>query len=112
MNYTDTFGGHHFAENYLYVFFDFGTLAPFRQGEIKEYIQGYLQEKDCIGSINTFRNFLNGVLLLNKKYYQEMRDLILQMSEALVFDEIKNEADITYKVHDKWGRPNTFILFD
>ncbi len=42
MNYTDTLGGQHFAENYMYVFFDFGTLAPFRQGEIKDFMQGYL----------------------------------------------------------------------
>ncbi len=26
--------------------------------------------------------------------------------------EIRESSDVTYKVHDKWGRPNTFILFD
>jgi len=26
--------------------------------------------------------------------------------------EILSEDKVTYKIHDKWGRPNVLILFD
>ena len=65
-----------------------------------------------MGSINTFKNFMNGVLLMNKLIYHEFKQNMQSLNELKECEEMKACADITYKVHDKWGRPNTFILFD
>ena len=68
--------------------------------------------KDCLGSINTFRNFMNGVLLMNRQIFTEFRSNMQTLNELKECEEMKDSTDVTYKVHDKWGRPNTFILFD
>jgi hypothetical protein len=72
----------------------------------------FFKGKDCLGSINMFRNYFNGVLLMNRAILAEFVGNMQNLNEIRECIEMKESSDVTYKVHDKWGRPNTFILFD
>ena len=49
---------------------------------------------------------------MNRGILAEFVGNMQSLNEIKECVEIKESSDITYKVHDKWGRPNTFILFN
>jgi hypothetical protein len=79
---------------------------------LKDLIYKFFNKRDCVGSINSFRDFLSGVLLMNRSILSEFMSNMQSLEELKECQEILETSNITYKVHDKWGRPNTFILFD
>jgi hypothetical protein len=100
-------------DDYNFVQFDCGSgLTEDQQVSFKAKIKQILAGEDCIGSINCYKDKLNGVLLMHSLNYQRMYDeFALKIDTLKIFDKITKLDDANYMVHDKWGRAESFILF-
>jgi hypothetical protein len=78
---------------------------------IKIFLKEALAGKDCIGSINAYCNRLNGFLVLDELVFEQLlREASLMFSLAKF--EKKSGSDAEFILHDKWGRAESFLLFD
>ena len=78
---------------------------------IKIFLKEALAGKDCIGSINAYCNRVNGFLILDELVYEQLlREGTLMFSFARF--EKKNGSDAEFFLHDKWGRAESFLLFE
>ena len=97
---------------YVYVWYEFGgQLPPDNQIEIKAFLKREVKGEDCVGSINNYCNRLNGFLLLDSQLFEALRAKATLEFGAEEFQIVENESDAAYRVHDKWGRAESFILF-
>lgn len=112
--YQDTFGEEHFRSEYCYVFFDFQVVSPIRSGEIIGFLKAFMKGRDCVGSINNYKNlFLDGLLLMDRKIFVELsNEMRSRFEELKTIEAIEKEQEIAYRVQDKWGRPNILILWE
>ncbi len=84
----------------------------------KTFIDGILnivKGRDCIGSINTFKNmFLDGLLLMERGMVPEFQEKAYsQFNEDIKqIEVVENDESIRNKVQGKWGRPNALVLYD
>ena len=99
---------------YVYVYYDFGeNLESQEIQRIKTFLKKILAEQECIGSINSYRGKLNGFLLLDQRLFQRLElGASDQVFSQYSFEEIKETHNILYYVNDKWGRADSFIIFD
>ena len=111
IEYTDTYN-QHFAYNYIYVYFDFGSIFQEKQLELKHFLHELFRFKDCIGSLNIYKSNFNGLLLMHKNILADVREQMTKIPELQTFDIEGESSNIQFRVHDKWGRYNSLILFD
>ncbi len=78
---------------------------------IKLYLKENLVGKECIGSINAYCGRLNGFLVMDRELYEMLRSEASNIFEGVMFSE-KEHGDATFCIHDKWGRAESFLLFD
>jgi hypothetical protein len=64
-----------------------------------------IRGQDCIGSVNIFKNKLEASLLMDRNLFYTVREQLMRDYDFIRFD-IMNEQEITFKIHDKWGRPS------
>ena len=73
LQYTENFGAQHFLEHYIYAFFDCSGLSYDRISAVKTFLEGTLKSKDCIGSINQYRDMMDGLLLMDRSIYEGLK---------------------------------------
>jgi hypothetical protein len=101
----------HYAKNYVYVWYEFGRVDEDKQRLVQQYMLDEMKGKDCFGSINYYKGFFDGLLMMTHAQFDKMRSEMRDMFMVEKFDII-SDSDVTYRVHDKWGRARPFILFD
>ena len=78
---------------------------------IKIFLKQALVGKECIGSINAYCNRLNGFLIIDEMVFEQLnREATIMFPLAKL--ERKNCSDAEFFLHDKWGRAESFLLFD
>ena len=97
---------------YVYVYYDFGERLPDQQiKDIKIYLKQTLVGKECFGSINAYCGRINGFLVMEKGLFEMFRADASSIFDGALFS-IKEHSDATFCIHDKWGRAESFLLFD
>ena len=79
--------------------------------EIKLYLKENLIGKECIGSINIYCGRVNGFFVMDRQLYEMFRSDATSIFEEVTFEE-KEDSNATFCIHDKWGRAESFLLFD
>ena len=104
MQYTDSYN-EHYVKTYLYAWFDFGRIEDEQSNLLKQYFRDETKGKDGMGSVNHYNGWLDGLLLLTHEMFEKMSIDMREMFQPLAFEKLEGN-DITYRIHDKWGRPN------
>ena len=108
------YGEKYTMEQYAYVYYDFGNdLAEDQMIQMKAFLKDKLHGKDCIGSINAYCGRVNGFLLMDYNIFEGLeRQAREYFTTVEKFENVKNQTNVTYYVNDKWGRAESFLLFD
>lgn len=108
--------GEHFHQNYVYAYFDFSEGPDDVKAAAEAFITQYLKNKDCLGSLNKFKSReqlrLDGLLLLERRLFDEFRNELLHRFDFRGLEECTDDNTTTFRMHDKWGRPHYFFLYD
>ncbi|TNV79225.1 hypothetical protein FGO68_gene7356 [Halteria grandinella] len=105
----------HYEKYYMFTYFDLSEAPEDIQDKARVFFHTFTKGKDCIGSLNRYAQYgqprFDGLLLLTKEVYEELK---LEMAQRFDFlgMELLNDSNVTFRIHDKWGRPFQFILYD
>ena len=100
----------HSLDEYTYVFYDFGiNLSAEQQQAIKKCVKEVLEGEECIGSINNYSGRIDGLLYLHKEVVPMFHQAIQDQGMQMIMSEVTENPE--FRVHDKWGRAESFLLF-
>ncbi len=78
LNYSDQYN-EHFVKTYVYAWFEFGRVEEDHGRLIKQYLDDETRGKDCFGSVNHYKGWLDGLLMMTHDFFgklqSEMRDM-------------------------------------
>ena len=63
LDYSDKYNDH-YAKTYVYVWYEFGRVDEDKQRLVQQYMLDEMRGKDCFGSINYYKGWFDGMLMM------------------------------------------------
>ena len=83
-----------------------------KQKEIKNFLIRSMRGQNCIGSVNTFKNSLDGMFLIERTFYEQLKRELKSYYDVSSVKELQ-ENQVGIKIAQKWGQRNDdFVIFD